>query len=428
MGYDAHLNLHKMEENKTLIYPAIVVATYNRPNALHRLLGSIARADYTGYENIPLVISIDGGGDPECRQIAEMFTWNYGEKRIIAHDFNMGLKKHILSCGDLTEQYGAIIMLEEDVYVSPYFYDYSVQTTSYYQPESKIAGISLYFLKNHDLIGTPFWPLASGCDVFFAQVPSSWGQVWTSGQWKSFKEWMKKNDNREVSQKLPVGVRNVWPNESSWKKFFYSYMVENSLFFVFPYVAYATNMGDKGEHFSEATFMFQTCIMEYPSSLCLRPFEEINVKYDAYFELLPEVFRSREIFAEYDFEVDLSGAKPLGEIESPYLLSIKPCRNPIFSFGMNLSPIEVNVLEQQIGNMISFGRKEDFDKQRDESSYEQLMRINNEMVYQISKYYGYKEGVMQENKRMKQTKYYRLGYMLLTPFRLFSHYFLKDND
>ena len=406
-----------MEENKTLIYPAIVVAAYNRPNALQRLLGSIARADYTGYSNIPLVISIDGGGNPECCQIAEAFAWKYGEKRIIAHDFNMGLKKHILSCGDLTEQYGAVIMLEEDVYVSPYFYDYSVQTTSYYQFEPKVAGVSLFFLKNNELTGTPFIPLKNGYDVFFAQVPSSWGQTWTDKQWQGFREWLEEHDNKPVSKLLPIDVRKVWPSESSWKKFFFSYMVENDLYFVMPYVAYATNMGDVGEHFAEHTLMFQTDLMRYKMMLRFLPFDKSMVTYDAYFELLPETFKALGVLKEYDFEVDLFGAKPLNEIKKPYLLSIKSCYGPIRSFELCFSPIEMNVLEQQEGTYIHFGPRENFKEERGSKVYHRLMLLYNELVYKTAYMRGLSEGNSAGVVRMKNTIDYRSGHMLMQPLR-----------
>lgn len=68
-----------------MIYPAIVIATYNRPHALSRLLNSISVANYDGYNDIPLVISIDGGDNPKCEEIANNFTWTYGKKIIISH-------------------------------------------------------------------------------------------------------------------------------------------------------------------------------------------------------------------------------------------------------------------------------------------------------------------------------------------------------
>ena len=408
-----------------IAHPAIVVATYNRPHSLQRVLHSIAIANYQGYDNIPLVISIDGGGNSQCLQIAENFEWKHGEKHVICRETNMGLKAHILSCGDLTAQYGAIIMLEEDIYVSPYFYDYSVQTTSYYQDDVKIAGVSLFFLKNNELSGTPFEPLRNGYDAFFAQVPSSWGQTWTREQWKRFRQWFSGHDNKPLSNRLPAAVRDVWPDKSSWKKFFYSYMVENDLYFVLPYVAYATNMGDTGEHFAQQTMMFQTCLMEYPAELRLCPFSKEGVVYDAYFELLPESFHKLGVLQEYEVTIDLSGTKPLTDIETPYLLSIKPCSKPISSYDMCLSPVEVNVIENNTNGRIFLGKIQDFLPQRDEEALKQLMRINNEMVYQNGFYFGYKWGLQEENHRMKKTKYYKFGAVLLKPFKQVKQLFSK---
>lgn len=407
------------------IYPAIVVATYNRPKALHRLLKSIAKADYQGYENIPLVISIDGGGSIECKQIAEEFVWEHGEKRVIAHAENMGLKAHILSCGDLTEQYGSIIMLEEDTYVSPYFYDYSVQTISYYYSEEKIAGVSLFFFKNNELTHTPFTPLQNGADVFFAQVPSSWGQVWTDEQWRRFRIWLKEHDNKPVSRHLPEDVRIGWPDKSSWKKYYYSYIVENDLYFVIPYVAYSTNMGEKGEHFAEPTMLFQTDLMEYPTKLCLLPFNKSSVVYDAYFDLLPETFKAKGVLSDYQFTVDLSGAKDLETVETPFLLSIKPCKQPLETYNMCFSPVEVNVLENSIGGLIQFGKTEYFQQMRDETAYVQLMRIGNEMVYKETYRNAQKEGVQIGKQIVYKTNDYRIGHWFVHPLRILRNFWRK---
>ena len=79
------------------IRPAIVTVGYDRPGALSRLLNSLKEADYDGFDNITLVISIDKGGDPAVTRAAEAFDWGHGEKRIIKREERMGLKKHILS-------------------------------------------------------------------------------------------------------------------------------------------------------------------------------------------------------------------------------------------------------------------------------------------------------------------------------------------
>ena len=90
------------------IAPAIVVVAYNRPESLGRLLNSIAQAKYPADQQIPLVISIDGGGSNgvAVRKIAHEYDWLHGEKEIIDHQTNLGLIEHVFSCGDLSQRFG----------------------------------------------------------------------------------------------------------------------------------------------------------------------------------------------------------------------------------------------------------------------------------------------------------------------------------
>ena len=84
-------------------YPAVVIPAFNRPKSLLRLLRSLDKGDYPLNHSIELIISIDGGGDHEVLRIAKEFNWNFGTKTIIEHDENLGLKNHIISCGDLAK-------------------------------------------------------------------------------------------------------------------------------------------------------------------------------------------------------------------------------------------------------------------------------------------------------------------------------------
>ena len=62
--------------------PAIVVNAYNRPAALARLLNSLQQAVYPVGAQVPLIISIDRGGDPQVRVLAENFAWPHGPKTV----------------------------------------------------------------------------------------------------------------------------------------------------------------------------------------------------------------------------------------------------------------------------------------------------------------------------------------------------------
>ena len=120
----------------------IVVVGYNRADAMDRVLHSLSRAQYD-YTDIRLVVSIDHSGNEEVVRAAEAFEWKYGEKEVIYRPERLGLRKHIISCGDMTEKYDTVMILEDDIYVSPDFYNYAMQTLEKYGDHPQIAGIAL---------------------------------------------------------------------------------------------------------------------------------------------------------------------------------------------------------------------------------------------------------------------------------------------
>ena len=151
--------------------PTIIIATYNRPNSLSRILKSIVKARYCNVKDIRLVISIDGGGDnfEEVCEIADKFDWKVGEKLVIKHEHNLGLRNHIIYCGDLSKEYGDIILLEDDLFVSPNFYLFATSSLNYYRGSKRIAGISLYAYEFNENAGLAFKPMKSGRILFLCK-------------------------------------------------------------------------------------------------------------------------------------------------------------------------------------------------------------------------------------------------------------------
>src|SRR6185295_10157403 len=136
----------------------------------------------------------------------------------------LGLKEHILRCGDLSQTYGAVIVLEDDLYVSPEFYQYALATIAYYQNDPQIAGISLYCHRFNETAHLGFRAIEDGSDCFFLQVASSWGQCWTANQWLAFRKWYDQHVGDEIgAEHLPKDVLG-WP-ATSWKKEFIRYLV-----------------------------------------------------------------------------------------------------------------------------------------------------------------------------------------------------------
>ena len=171
------------------IIPAIVVVGYQRAKSLNRILHSISNAVFEDM-NIPLIISIDYSDcNNDVIDIANSFKWKYGQKTVRTFDANQGLRNHIIQCGDISIIYGGVIILEDDLFVSPYFYKYAIEAMNYYKDDERIAGIALYSYQVNNFAQREFIPLKSEYDIFFSKMAVTWGQCWTKNQWTNFKEW-----------------------------------------------------------------------------------------------------------------------------------------------------------------------------------------------------------------------------------------------
>ena len=338
-----------------MIEPAIIVIAYNREKSLSRLLKSIAEANYSS-DNITLHISIDASENRAVKQVADDFEWKYGEKVIDLKATNIGLLKHVLECGELTNKYESIIVLEDDLYVAPNFYNYAIQANDFYAEDEKIAGVSLYTYSTEENNFYPFEPIREKGDVHFIQVASSWGQSWNKTQWSKFIVWLNES-SKDKESLLPDYILNWGSN--SWKKLFINYLIDTDRYFVFPNTSYSTNFEDEGTHASN-TGLFQVQLNYSDKTPHLLAFLDSNAIYDAYFELKSTCLKKLNTsLSEFDFEVDIYGEKPIESVKSEYILSSRLGTNSIKSFGARMKPLLQNVLAEIEGAEIGLYRKDD---------------------------------------------------------------------
>ncbi len=341
--------------------PTIVVIAYNRPYALQRLLGSLQRAEYPA--DTRLIISIDGGGEHgrDVQQIAAQFQWPAGEKKLIQHQQNLGLTQHVFACGDLSQKFGSIILLEDDLFVSPMFYHFATQTLAAYADDSRIAGISLNALWFNGYTHQPFIPYLEDADAFFLQVAWYQGQAYSQQQWASFMDWREtavptispSDHMHESFQHFP---------KTDWFPFKTKFLVQTNRTYVFPRESLTTNFGDAGTHFARPTPFFQVPLQTFRCRFRLRPYAQAVAVYDSFQEMLPNrLNRLTEQFMAYDYAIDLYGTKSAANCQAEYLLTTKPCRQPLFTFGQVMWPLEANVVTAVPGTDISFARTENLD-------------------------------------------------------------------
>jgi len=327
--------------------PAVIISGYSRSNSLSRLLDSISNAKYP-HKNIEIVISLDGGASKEVLAVAKRFKFSNGNVTVVTRDNNVGLRKHILWCGDQSLKYGSVIVLEDDIVVDPYFYLYASAALDFYEGSQNIAGIALYAPHYNEYIGLPFEPFWAGHSSYFMCVPCSWGQAWSATQWNEFRNWYKYSTCRDVNdcELLPEAVKK-WP-ESSWKKYFAAYMVNLSKYFVYPYVAYSTNCSDTGgKHVRQQSNEFQVP-MPHPERVYEPPhfqrLKEDSIRYDSFME--PELYRELSAYGmePSEIEVDFYGSKPLSVLmKKKFCLTSKSPVEAIKSFPLRFRPIERNL-------------------------------------------------------------------------------------
>ena len=145
---------------------AIVAVAYNRIDSLSRLLDSLDKAYYNN-ERVTLIISVDKSNTEQVELFADKYEWSHGDKVVDKHRENLGLRNHMLSLGKWFNDYDALIVLEDDIVVSPDFYNYSMQTSLRYQNVNDVAGISLYSFETNYQTGCPFVPIKDENDVYF---------------------------------------------------------------------------------------------------------------------------------------------------------------------------------------------------------------------------------------------------------------------
>ena len=333
-------------EDMEIIKIAIVVVTYNRIKSLERLLLSLSEAYYQA-DKVDLIISVDKSSSTQVEDFADLFIWEYGNKFVDKHNVNFGLKKHILSLGKWFDHYDALVILEDDLIVSPGYYSYTKQCVKRYKDSMCIAGISLYGFEINYQNQRPFIPIHDGNDVYFMNCAMSWGQVWLKKQWAQFMEWYSCNQVFEKNVNIPVSLFR-W-GEKSWLKFHTRYCIEENKYFVFPYISYTTNFSEVGVnhsfHNNGNPTLYQVVINEGDAiNLRLPELSESFVKYDGFFEN-KNIAKALGLDSE-ELCVDLNGEKANALNKKYYLTKKKLDYKIIRSFGLLLRPIEENIFKK----------------------------------------------------------------------------------
>ncbi len=354
--------------------PAIVMVGYNRVDSISRLLNSVNDAYYPD-DNITLIISLDKSDatDDIVKQVKRI-GFKHGQMDIRTYPSRLGLKEHILRCGDLSEEYGSVIILEDDLVVARSYYEYVCQALDYYGDAEELAGISLYSHAWNGYSNYQFTPQKNQYDTYLGQFSITWGQCWTAAQWKRFKEWYYEHKEFVVPN-YDVPEQIEYFGENSWGRYYACYVVDRDKYYVMPYTSLSTNYSEPGEHGAVINTAHQVMLMDSDKGYEFRfaPLEQA-IRYDMFFERVIRDFKLAGIESDdICFDLNAQHRRVSGK---QYLLTLQRYDELelVTSFGLMLRPIEENVLKNVKGEDIFLYKltSDTFDTHNDVENYVRL--------------------------------------------------------
>jgi hypothetical protein len=159
----------------------IVFFAYNRPEHTRQALESLSKCERAG--DSELFIYCDGPKNAEdakavqeLRKIVKDRQW-CGTVKIILREENMGLAKSVISgVTEIVDRYGKVIVLEDDLVLSPQFLNYMNDALILYKDIPRIMHIAGYMFPVKGVLP----------ETFFYRDTSCWGWATWQRAWAKF--------------------------------------------------------------------------------------------------------------------------------------------------------------------------------------------------------------------------------------------------
>jgi hypothetical protein len=160
----------------------IVLFVYNRPVHTRRTVEALLKNEEA--KDSELYIYSDAPKKPEAAEaVSEVRTYihtitGFRSVSIVERDRNWGLANSIIDgVTSVVNKYGRIIVLEDDLIVSPHFLEYMNAALKHYQDDERVMQISGHMFPAQ---------LTTVTDAVFLPMTTSWGWATWACAWKNF--------------------------------------------------------------------------------------------------------------------------------------------------------------------------------------------------------------------------------------------------
>lgn len=161
----------------------IVLFVYNRPDHVRNVIWSLVQNELAVKSEI-FIYSDAAKGKEDEKYVQEVRNYinsinGFSKVHIIEREKNWGLARNIIDgVGNLISKYGKIIVLEDDLILSPYFLQFMNDALCVYENEDKVAHIH----------GCEFFNDTTLPDTFLIKWAGSWGWGTWEKSWRLFNE------------------------------------------------------------------------------------------------------------------------------------------------------------------------------------------------------------------------------------------------
>lgn len=251
----------------------LVVMTMDRPKSLERLIRSLQTApkqDITAGMDLRVTVDrdYDGNVNAQTMEFLDGLQWPHGIFEVIVWPAKVGLYGQWLGCWPAEQYhndtlYKAVLLLEDDLEVSPHFAKWFIGAHAAYEGVGAITGQRPNLVAAID--GPPSVTVPPGVKAFGYLLMATWSLSPKPAVWKEFRQWAieKRKNSPEFVPLVPGIVPNRWyehfrtrgEGENMWEMWYIRFADERTLHTVYPWVeggakTMVGNWMETGLHFS----------------------------------------------------------------------------------------------------------------------------------------------------------------------------------
>ncbi|WGL63768.1 glycosyltransferase [Pseudomonas sp. CW003PS] len=232
----------------------VILFVYNRPWHTRQTIDSLKKNELA--DSTELIVFSDAPknekAESQVKEVRDYLKTIEGFKsvKIIEREHNWGLAASIIDgVTEVVNEYGKVIVLEDDIVTSPVFLQYMNQALDFYADKKDIWHISGWS-----------YPIESEGlgDAFLWRGMNCWGWATWSDRWKHFKkdpEGLIKNWTSDDKKAFDLGGTGVFWSQvlgnaagklNTWAIFWYATIFQNKGLCLNPTVSYVENIGHDG--------------------------------------------------------------------------------------------------------------------------------------------------------------------------------------